>query len=132
MAGANRLQVRPRGVAAITAVWLVLCGVLAMRHEATTAHVGDGAGGYVHARVLAERHRGADSDFHGQRDPEADAGHCAILTGFHQPASAASAAPIELITVDAVRVPDLAHSATPRARGDVYRLAPKTSPPRAG
>jgi len=123
---------RSRSVAAITALWLVVCGVLAMRHEATTAHVLDRAGVYVHALELAHAHTGANSDIHAQRDPHADSGHCALLTGFHQAASADVAPP----TVAAAPHAFTSHAA-PRlrpavARGDVYRLAPKTSPPAAG
>lgn len=122
---------RFRGIAAITAVWLVVCGVLAMRHEARVAHVDDGAGGYVHASALAGAHRGGDSDIHAPRDADGHAGHCALLAAFHQAASAATAAPQLSCTAQAVRRAD--SSATPRivAVAGVYRFAPKTSPPRA-
>lgn len=123
---------RSRSVAAITALWLVVCGVLAMRHEATAAHVLDGAGAYVHANALTGYHTGHDSDIHGQRDPEADGSHCALLNGFHQAASADVAPPsVRCVphTIQTLRAPSRARAA---ARTDVYRLAPKTSPPAAG
>jgi hypothetical protein len=40
-------QMHSRVIAAATALWLVLGGVLAARHEATVAHVRDAAGNYV-------------------------------------------------------------------------------------
>jgi len=123
------MQVRPRGVAAITALWFVVCGVLAMQHEASTVHVRDRAGGFAHARVLTGHHTGHDSDIHGQRNPEADTGDCALLTTFHQAASAHTNAPVMV----AVSVATTTHSTPRRAAAScaiaVYRLAPKTSPP---
>ena len=113
-------------------MWLVVCGVLAMRHEAITAHVVDNAGAYVHASALSAPHTGGDSDVHGQRNPEADRGHCALLTGFHQAASAAIAPPALTLLAHAVRTPDAPPAPRFAARDDVYRLAPKTSPPVAG
>jgi hypothetical protein len=121
--------VRARGVAAITALWLVVCGVLAMRHEASTAHVRDDAGGYVHARTLAGNHAGHDSDIHGQHNPDAETGDCALLTTFHQAASAHVAAPVLVATTASVTTADLARRATAPGATAVYRLAPKTSPP---
>jgi hypothetical protein len=123
------MQVRSRGVAAITALLFVACGVLAMRHEASTAHVLDRAGGFVHARTMTGHHAGRNSDIHGQRNPEADAGDCALLTVFHQSASPAIAAPAVVAVVRMHRAPDAPRAATTTAVTDVYRLAPKTSPP---
>lgn len=122
---------RSRAIAAFTAAWLLVCGVLAGRHEATVAHVSDGAGGYAHGKVLAGQHAGQQSDIHGQRNPETDAGDCALLAAFHQAASAGVTAPA-LVTAACLPV---AHGA-PRAAAiaataERYRLAPKTSPPRS-
>lgn len=129
--GANRLQKRPRGVAAITALVFAVCSFLAMRHEATVAHARTFAGGYVHARELAGRHVGTDSDFHAQRDAESDTGECALLTTFHQAAHAPLGAPaLVLAQVASSTVDATLPSVEPSARA-VYRLAPKTSPPRA-
>src|SRR3979409_1027797 len=69
VASASCPQVRVRVVAATTAVWLIVCGVPAARHEATCAPVRDGAGGYMHARGLIGHHQGNNSDIHGQRNP---------------------------------------------------------------
>jgi hypothetical protein len=116
-------------VAAITALCFVVCGVLAMRHEASTAHVRDLAGGYAHARTLAGNHAGHDSDIHGQRNPDGETGDCALLTTFHQAASAHIAAPALIVAVATVTTDDLARHATAPGATAVYRLAPKTSPP---
>lgn len=129
MAGASRLQVRSRGVAAITAVWLVVCGVLAMRHEAQVAHVRDRAGAYVHARTLVGHHAGHDADIHGQRNPDADAGECGLLTAAHQPVSAHVQTPAVVTTAHATCAQDPPHMAIPAIATAILRLAPKTSPP---
>jgi hypothetical protein len=121
--------VRPRGVAAITALCFVVCGVLAMRHEASTAHVRNVAGGYVHARTLAGNHAGHDADIHGQRHPDAETGDCALLTTFHQAASAHITPPALIAAAATVTIPDLVRRATAPGAAAVYRLAPKTSPP---
>lgn len=127
--GANRLQVRPRGVAAITALLFVVCSVLAMRHEASVAHARTEAGGYRHVQELVSQHHGVDSDIHAPRDPESDRGDCALLTAFHQPVTASLAAPaLVLATVAQTTVDAVAPSVAPVALA-VYRLAPKTSPP---
>ncbi len=129
MAGASRLQVRSRGIAAITAALFVACGLLAMRHEASTAHVRDRAGAFVHARVLTGHHAGQDSDIHGQRNPETDTGDCALLTAFHQAASAAVTAPTLVAAAGTLGLQSTPRTARSTAVTDVYRLAPKTSPP---
>jgi hypothetical protein len=122
---------RVRVIAATTALWLVLCGVLAARHEATVAHVRDAAGGYVHGKALAGHHDGHSSDIHGQRHPDADAGECALLTAFHQPASAGVTALAVVPTARATYVRPIAPAASFAIAAAVYRLAPKTSPPAA-
>lgn len=123
------MQVRPRGVAAITALWFVVCGVLAMQHEASTAHVRNRAGGFVHAAMLTGHHSGHDSDVHGQRDPDADNGDCALLTTFHQAASAHTSAPTLVAVSDTIAANDSPRRAVAARTAAVYRLAPKTSPP---
>jgi hypothetical protein len=123
--------VRLRGVAAITALWFVVCGVLAMRHEASTAHVRDRAGGYVHAPTV-NGHRGETADLHGQDRPDAEAGDCALLTAAHQAASAQISAPVLVGLAAALRAdPPLRLAAAASLATAVYRLAPKTSPPAA-
>lgn len=129
MTAAHRLQVRPRGVAAITALLFVVCGLWASYHEASVTHVRDAAGGYAHAPRLAGHHDGGQPDVHGRAASDAEAGDCALLTTFHQAASHAHASPL----VAEAAVTTVARLALPAARPtralDVYRLAPKTSPP---
>lgn len=107
----------------------MVCGVLAMRHEASTAHVLDRAGGSVHAKMLAGHHAGHDSDIHGQRDPDGDTAECAILTAFHQAASAQISAPALVTVLGTTCTHDTPRGAPTASTADVYRLAPKTSPP---
>ena len=122
---------RPRGVAAITALWFVAFGILAMQHEASTVHGRDRADGFVHASLLAGHHTGHHSDVHGERNAGADTGACALLTTFHQAGSATISAPA-LIAASATLDPcDTPRPAKVRAAIAVYRLAPKTSPPSA-
>ena len=120
---------RSRGIAAITAVWLVVCGVVAMRHEAQVAHVRDRAGAYVHARALIGHHAGHNADIHGQRNPDADVGDCALLTAAHQAASAHVTRPTVVTAARATCVQDTRRAAPPAVVAAILRLAPKTSPP---
>lgn len=129
VAGASRLQVSSRVVAAFTAVWLLVCGVLAGRHEATVAHVRNSAGAYVHGSALTGHHDGHHPDVHG-RKPSADVGECALLTAFHQAVSAHVTPSAVVATARATHVQDVPRVATVTAAA-VYRLAPKTSPPAA-
>jgi len=120
-----------RVIAAATALWLVLCGILASHHEATVAHVRDAAGGYAHGKALSGHHDGHNSDIHGQRRPDADAGECALLTTYHQPASADVTAPAVVTTACTTHEPQIASATLLAIAAAVYRLAPKTSPPAA-
>ena len=129
VAGASHLQVRSRGVAAFTAVWLLLCGVLAGRHEAIVGHVRTSAGAYVHGSAPIGHHESGNSDIHGQRNPDADPGVCALLSAYHQPVSAHVTRPTVLATVAATHVHDTPSAVAPVVTAAVYRLAPKTSPP---
>jgi hypothetical protein len=122
---------RPRGIAAIIAVFFVAGGVLAMRHEAATMHVRDAAGGYLHAPTLTGHHANRNSDIHGERNPEADAGNCALLTAFHQSASADVAPRAVAAFVSALRAEDTPDGVRTIHWREVYRIAPKTSPPAA-
>ena len=122
-------QMRFRVIAAVTALWLVVGGVLVGHHEATVAHVRDAVGAYVHGQALVGHHDGRHSDIHGQRDAGSDAGPCALLSTFHQPASAEVAAPAVVTTACAISVWQSAPPAIATIAGAVYRLAPKTSPP---
>ena len=131
VAGAIRMHVRSHSVAAATALLFVVYGVLAMHHEASTAHVRDRAGGFVHASSRSDHHASHDCDIHGQRDPEADVGDCALLTGFHQATSADFTAPAIIAAVRTFRAQDTPRTASTTAATDLYRVAPKTSPPAA-
>jgi hypothetical protein len=122
---------RSRGIAAITAALFVACGMLAMRHEAATAHIRNRAGGFVHARALTGHHTGGESDIHRQRNPGADAGDCALLTAFHQAASAEIAPPAVAAPLSTQCADDTPGRARTAHWREVYRIAPKTSPPAA-
>jgi hypothetical protein len=89
----GRLQMRMRAIAAVAALWLVLCGVLAARHEATVGHTRDAVGNEVHTAALAGEHRDLNADIHGVLRPDDDTATCTLLNAFHQSASAACAAP---------------------------------------
>ena len=119
---------RHRVIAAITALWLVLCGVLGARHEAEVRHCVDGNGDSVHAPKMVGAHTGADSDIHAT-DGEPDRDVCAIAAAMHQSASADCARPLlhsaHQQQLGANSVIELAAIVTRH----VYRLAPKTSPP---
>jgi hypothetical protein len=123
------MQVLSRGIAATVALLLVVGGVLATHHQATIRHVRDAGAAFAHAAELAGHHTGDGSDFHGQRSHGVDIGDCALLTAFHQPMSASTAA---LLLVTARRTchrHDIQRSSCAAAACEVYRLAPKTSPP---
>jgi hypothetical protein len=119
---------RARGVAAITALLFVACGMLAMRHEASTPHLRDRAGGFVHAPSLIGHHAGRDADIHGQRNPDAET-ECTVLTAFHQAASGDFATLAVVAHAPTLRAHEPLRAAHLTAVTDVYRLAPKTSPP---
>jgi hypothetical protein len=123
------MQVLPRGVAAITALLVLVGGLLAARHEAAVAHARDRAGGYVHARTLESTHTGHSSDIHGQRNPGAETSDCAVLTALHQVSSANVAAPAIAAIAHTYRDLPVPRALPAAAIADVYRLAPKTSPP---
>ena len=120
---------RRAGLAAIVAAWFVVCGVLAMHHEATVGHVRDRDGAYVHAAAVVGHHAGSDSDVHGPRNRGDDVGDCALLTASHQAASADVTPPAVVVTACAMDVHECSAAVTPLVAFAVYRLAPKTSPP---
>jgi hypothetical protein len=121
-----------RAFALIAAGWLVLGFVLGARHEATEAHVVDAHGQAVHASRIVGAHHGDRTDIHAV-DCGRDGGEpCAIVTALHQPISSHVAAPPTAVVATAASA-SLASGADAIAplRITVYRLAPKTSPPRA-
>ncbi|TMQ02707.1 MAG: hypothetical protein E6J91_50525 [Deltaproteobacteria bacterium] len=124
-----RSRGRHGGLAAITAVWLVVSGVLAAHHEAVVGHVRDRSGAYLHAPTLVGHRAGGAADMHGERKRTADVGDCALLTAFHQAASARVATPAVVTAARAIDVQVTAGAAIAAIATAVYRLAPKTSPP---
>lgn len=122
-----------RWCAALTALWLVLCGVLGLRHQTLVDHARDDrTGSVVHAPRMTGHHdaRSATADLHGRHDTGEDDGPCALASvhsvGIAQPLRIAAilveAGPIE----GALPASRLAISAE-----SIFRLAPKTSPPAA-
>jgi hypothetical protein len=118
-----------RLVAAITAAWLIACGVLGARHQSQVAHVVDSAGRVHHVAHATEPHRDTtQSELRSAADRD-DIDACAWSTIVHQAirhttavaVSAVSPATVELASRDG----ELIRSS------EIYRLAPKTSPPRA-
>ena len=67
----------------------------------------------------------------GQQRTLAGVGECALLTAFHQPASGNVMAPAVVTTACATHVRHIAPVALSASAAEVYRLAPKTSPPAA-
>jgi len=119
---------RTRVLVAALAVLFVTSGVLGIRHEAQVAHVLDRSTGLiVHAQHLAGHHApNKSSDIHGQADG-GDHDACALSAAIHQPAISGGTAIVAFAT------PSLLAFDPPRGRAavaaDVYRFAPKTSPP---
>lgn len=122
-------------VAAITALWLVLCGWLALRHDGLIGHRRDAQGRIVHAAHadhasgaagLGDHHDPARSDIHGRRDG-AEPAVCLLAGMAHVVAMATQ----RVLDGTVVPGPGAVADAPPVARssGRVYRLAPKTSPP---
>jgi hypothetical protein len=120
-----------RSLAATVAFWLVLAGMLGMWHEAHVAHVVDPHTGEVRHAERLVGHTSTDSDYHGAADRDTDDDVCAISTALHQAARSDTAprsarAPRVELRSPSARTLDVAIAAA-----NVYRLAPKTSPPRA-
>ena len=120
-----------RVFAAVAAVWLVCCGVLAMQHEASVAHVRDPHTGELrHAQSLVGDHTIDQSDIHGAPSRHAETDECSISATFHQAAQPAPARPI-VVAPRAAALVELAPAAPALHRATGYRIAPKTSPPEA-
>ena len=117
-----------RAGAAIAAAWLVLAGLLGLRHEATVVHAIDAHGAIVHG-PHAIGHRGGRAD-HLHPHAGGDGGECSLAAALRQPGVAIAApsvapAPFVWRSLD----PPVAHVADRTVA--LLRLAPKTSPPRA-
>ncbi len=118
-----------RAAAALSAVLLIVVGLLGARHEAEVAHVRDQKGDLVHAQELADHHHaGPSAHLHGREDHDHAPGACSLLAVLHASADASRAQV-------AVAAPSIVHdllappiAAVPGAIPG-YRLAPKTSPP---
>ena len=128
---ATRLQERRsrRAVAALSAAFLLVVGLLGARHEAEVAHVRDQKGDLVHGQELAEHHEaGPTADMHSREAHGHAAGACALLASLHAPAVSARppAAVIASAGTQEICAPPIA-----AVHGGIagYRLAPKTSPP---
>jgi hypothetical protein len=110
-------------------MWLVVSGVLAMRHEAAVGHVRDRAGAYIHAGAVVGHRAASNSHVHADHHPGGDTGDCALLTAFHQAVSGHVTSPPALTAARAIRVQACPDAATFAVAVAIYRLAPKTSPP---
>ena len=120
-----------RAFAAIAAVWLVCCGVLAMQHEANVAHVRDPHTGELrHAATLLGDHTIDQSDVHGAPSRHAETDECSISATFHQAAQPAPARPLA-VAPEAAALIELAPRPPALHATHLYRIAPKTSPPAA-
>ncbi len=115
--------------AAIASAWLLVAGVLELRHEAEVAHAIDGSGVAVHGSHAIGHHDGVAAHFHARSGGHGADGECWLLIALHQPGAstatiAIAAAPIShhvVLAPAAIRVRP--------ATTALFRLAPKTSPP---
>jgi hypothetical protein len=124
--------VRPKQVfAAVVSLWLVVCAITGARHAALVGHVVDRAtGAIVHGTRLASAHAAPQSDVHAPRDRGDDHGDaCELATALHQPARAAATPPLSALAARWIELAPVTCDRTAVASHDVYRLAPKTSPP---
>jgi hypothetical protein len=116
-------------IAVAACAWLVLAGVLGLRHEAGVAHVTGSHGELRHgAPVVGHRDLGADEHhFHAGAGDAGDA-ECWLSVALHQPG--APAVPVALSTAAIVhRAPAAPAALVARGRSTLLRFAPKTSPP---
>jgi len=139
VAGATTLHVRrgaraaARWCAALTALWLVLCGVLGLRHQAVVDHARDDrSGSLVHAPRMTGHHdaRTVGTDLHGRHDAGEDDGPCALVSV--HPASIAQPAHVADVVAIGRPVARIERAVQPAIPAEsILRLAPKTSPPAA-
>jgi hypothetical protein len=139
MSGATRVHVQrgarwaSRGCAALTALWLVVCGVLGLRHRSVVDHVRDDQTGEVrHAASSIGPHAAdaANPDFHARRDSGGSEAACHLGAAHQAGGPLVAWSPV----VQLARRPlgDLvAASQRTGAPRRVFRIAPKTSPPAA-
>jgi hypothetical protein len=117
-----------RFLAAIVGLWLVVCGILGQRHASQVAHYTDGRGEVFHASGMVGSHTTESSDIHasgGALDHDA----CEIAAARHHTGSAHVASPAVSVVVTVHQLPRRATVVVAIGRL-VFRIAPKTSPPR--
>jgi hypothetical protein len=132
MAVATRLQVGRRVVAALAGLTLVATMLLGIRHRAEVTHVVDPATGRVlHAQHLIGHHdqSGHGADVHDRADGDRDIGECSLAAALESPAAATLS--FETSVVAPSCMDDASGPAFAVAVREVYRFAPKTSPPLA-
>jgi len=118
-----------RALAVVVSFSFVLSVVLASHHEATATHVVDPHTGQLrHADAIDGNHTGTQSDYHATGDGHSDNDLCALSAMLHQAARPSVGHAVALVSRAVLQVP-----ATPRGvaftYADIFRIAPKTSPP---
>ncbi|MBC7975709.1 MAG: hypothetical protein H7138_12085 [Myxococcales bacterium] len=119
-----------RCCAVLTALWLVACGVLGLRHHAQVGHIPDlHANAVHHAPQLTGHHNtGAVPDVHGRRDAGGDDGACALASS-HE-VGVPLLLPIAVTTeLSSTGTAACGTSRLARSSSRILRIAPKTSPP---
>jgi hypothetical protein len=108
----------------------VLAGVLGTRHEANVSHVVDPVTGEIHHASAHQlgRHTSEQSDFHPVSSQDAEVDVCPISAALHQAADTTVARATIVAPQPVAQLAALAPPLT-TTTVDVYRLAPKTSPP---
>jgi len=120
-----------RAIALLLAGCVVLSGLVALRHEASVAHVQDALTGELqHAHALADFHEQSTTPhLHGRNvETGTETGACELLAALDHatilPTTPAASTAAQLTATVAVAILPF----DPPARA-LYRLAPKTSPP---
>jgi hypothetical protein len=125
----SRRAIGARFVAAFTGLWLLTCGFLVARHEAEVLHVRDRAGRVVHGALGDSRDGDGEQRIHARDSASHDHHVCLLAASLHQRAAIEPAAIASPVAIVGLVVDDPAGQAG-RPQRHVYRLAPKTSPPR--
>jgi len=124
---------RLRAIAAFTALALVVCGLLARRHEASVAHVRDlRTGEAIHALATGCHEQAPAEHLHSLPSrSHHDAGPCNLLGTLHQAVRLAHPIAITAIPRAVERMFELS-PATTASSTRLLLSAPKTSPPSIG
>ena len=126
-----RSRLARRTLALVVAAWFVLCGFLAARHEAQTAHWTDRAGQIRHA-VVSQAHTAATVSFEAS-STAVDLDPCELAHVLHTPSHVGHATPnTEALRCEWVAACLVVVDDAPRDTRAVLSLAPKTSPPLVG